>query len=189
MEIEDKIKDIKFEIEDMLDSVTNDLLGISSVGDAVESMVDAITDALRGGEDAIEAFNESVDDMIINLVKKFVQTKYLAPIMEDAWAKLNAVVLQRTAPLSSEVEMLEREKAELQARYDYYDSILSNKKDRESNLPPLERKLEEYDRKIEEAKARLVEASMPTDADLNQWIGILDALKLQGSPIIEMYRA
>ena len=188
MEIEDKIKDIKFEIEDMLDSITNDLLGISSVGDAVESMVDAITDALRGGEDAIEAFNESVDDMIINLVKKFVQTKYLAPIMEDAWAKLNAVVLQRTAPLSSEVEMLEREKAELQARYDYYDSILSKKKDRESNLPPLERKLEEYDRKIEEAKARLVEASMPTDADLNQWIGILDALKLQGSPIIEMYR-
>ena len=66
---------LKNEIADKTDQIVNDLLGISSVGDAMESLMDGFVEALRSGEDAMKVFDESVDDMIANMVKKMFTTK------------------------------------------------------------------------------------------------------------------
>ena len=106
IEIEGRVLDLQKEINDTLDNLINDFLGISSVGDAVEDMVGNIIEALRNGEDAMKSFNTSIDDMIANMIKKVYSERVLGAWFEDEWKKIEQDVEDRTSVYRNEAEKL-----------------------------------------------------------------------------------
>lgn len=94
-DLEGQIIELKNEINDMKNDVTNSFLGISSVKDAVDSMMDDIVDALRNGEDAMGSFNDSIDDMIANMIKQVFSARILGPMLEKIWDKIDADIQKR----------------------------------------------------------------------------------------------
>ena len=106
IELQKEIKELQYDIKEATDEIVNDLLGISSVGDAMESMMDNFIEALRNGEDAMKVFDESVNDMIANMVKKMYVTKILQPWFENAWNQVQEDVENRTKGLITLVNNL-----------------------------------------------------------------------------------
>ncbi len=109
-ELRAEIIDIENEIADKTDQIVNDLLGISSVGDAMESLMDGFVEALRSGEDAMKVFDESVDDMIANMVKKMFTTKILTPWFEQQWETIQQEIDKRGTEKAKDIAFL-KEKA------------------------------------------------------------------------------
>lgn len=127
LDLQNQIKELEYDIHDSLDNITNDFLGISSIGDAVENMVGSIIDALRNGEDAMETFDESIDDMIANMVKKVYANKVLSTWFEEMWGQVNDDVRKRTAGYEADLSriwQLRNNLAELETKegdWDYED--------------------------------------------------------------------
>jgi len=107
IELQKQIKELEYEIEDAVDNIVNDLLGISSVGDAMENMMDAFIEALRSGEDAMATFDENVDEMIANMVKKMYVTKILQPWFEEQWNKIQEQINQRAGDIPEKIAKMQ----------------------------------------------------------------------------------
>ena len=107
IDLQKQIKELEYEIEDAVDNIVNDLLGISSVGDAMENMMDAFIEALRSGEDAMATFDENVDEMIANMVKKMYVTKILQPWFEEQWDKIQEQINQRAGDIPEKIAKMQ----------------------------------------------------------------------------------
>ena len=118
-DLEGQIIDLKNEIKDMKNDVTNSFLGISSVKDAVGSMMDDIVDALRNGEDAMSSFNDSIDDMIANMIKQVFSARILGPMLEKIWDRIDADIQKRGEQYADYY-------ANYQATLDYIDTTTNN---------------------------------------------------------------
>lgn len=88
-DLEGQIIDLKNELKDMRNDITNSFLGISSVSDAVNTMMNDIVDALRNGEDAMKSFDESIDNMIANMIKQVFSARILGPMIEKIWQNID----------------------------------------------------------------------------------------------------
>lgn len=99
-----QIIDLQYEIEHAYKEIGNSLLGISSVAEAAQTMMDAYIEALRSGEDAMGGFNESVNDMIANLIKKIFVTRVIAPQLEKIMDDFNEKITQRSQAKAKEYE-------------------------------------------------------------------------------------
>lgn len=102
-DLKQKEKDLEYEIIDTFADVVNNMLGISSVGDAMENIMDSFIDSLRKGEDAMSGFNESIDDMIANMVKKMFTSKILQPWFEEQWDAISEGISKRTQSMQDEL--------------------------------------------------------------------------------------
>lgn len=91
-----QIDDLEHEISRITKDAVNDLLGISSVGDAAEGLMSSFIEALRNGEDAMTSFNDSIDDMIANMVMKLFSTKILMPWFDKAVKQIEDRVTERS---------------------------------------------------------------------------------------------
>ena len=118
-DLEGQIIDLKNEIKDMKNDVTNSFLGISSVKDAVGSMMDDIVDALRNGEDAMGSFNDSIDDMIANMIKQVFSARILGPMLEKIWDRIDADIQKRGEQYADYY-------ADYQATLDHIDTTTNN---------------------------------------------------------------
>lgn len=107
LDLQKQIKELEYDIADTADSIVNDLLGISSVGDAMENMMDAFIEALRSGEDAMATFDENVDEMIANMVKKMYVTKILQPWFEEQWNKIQERINQRAGDIPDKIAKMQ----------------------------------------------------------------------------------
>lgn len=94
-DLEGQIIDLKNDIQGMKDDITNTFLGINSVSDAVSSMVGDMIDALRNGEDAMETFGSSIDDMVANMIKQVFSARIVGPMLEKVWNKIDEEIQKR----------------------------------------------------------------------------------------------
>lgn len=99
-----QIIDLQYEIEHAYKEIGNSLLGISSVAEAAQTMMDAYIEALRSGEDAMGGFNDSVNDMIANLIKQIFVTRVIAPQLEKIMDDFNEKITQRSQAKAKEYE-------------------------------------------------------------------------------------
>lgn len=171
LELQKQIKDLEYDIKETTDDIVNDLLGISKVGDAMETLMDGFIEALRNGEDAMKVFDESVDDMIANMVKKMFVTKILQPWFEQQW---NAIQQDIDARGSYWANMLNRQKEQLEGVKggDAYRGL--GKISREDAIKQLEDDIAQTEKK-------LVEETTPTLDDIKRWAALLRS----GQPIME----
>lgn len=114
-DLEGQIIEMRNEIRGMSDDVTNAFLGINSVSDAVKSMMDEIVDALRDGEDAMGKFDESIDEMVANMIKQVFSARILGPMLENIWNQIDRDIQERGKGLDDQL-------AKLQRTYDYINT-------------------------------------------------------------------
>lgn len=191
LELEGQIIDLENEINDAINDIVENLLGVSSVGDAVGNLVDSIVDALRNGEDAMESFNESVDDMIVNMLKKFIMTRYIGPLVEEAFNKINDYINSKSQDSYDELELLKQERqkyvnlikdAEKWRRNELFrdkaDKVIADSKMQIANL----------DEKIAALNKLIQGSANLTESDLDVIFGIMEDLKVQASPYYDIIK-
>ena len=107
----DEIVDLRNEIHELTQDITNELLDISSAGDGITSLVEVMIDAFRNGEDAMEAFGDKWDEMIDNMILKML----ISTFMQKAWDEVMNVLQQK------ENEFMQKaadERSEAQKQFD-----------------------------------------------------------------------
>lgn len=208
IDLQKQIKELEYDIVDTVDNIVNDLLGISSIGDAMENMMDAFIEALRSGEDAMATFDESVDEMIANMVKKMFTTKILQPWFEEQWNKIQDQINERAGKLPDELAKVQSKVSVAKmADLDNNDSLVEALRalgmddeqihrlnwynefgnygfgfGRNARLrAAYEKLLKEAERKEAELQKELTTATMPTTDDIRQYAELLRS----GQPIME----
>ena len=76
-----QIEEMKISIRDFAEETAKDLYGIDLKGWA-QQIGDALVDAFAKGEDAAEAFDKTVADIMRSVVKSIIATEVIAPAME-----------------------------------------------------------------------------------------------------------
>lgn len=161
-DLESQVVDLEKEINDGIKEITDTLLGTSGVGDAVENMVGSVIDALRSGEDAMESWNDSIDDMIYNMIKKFVSTKVLAPIMQDVFDGMSKDLDIRGEEWKNRASDAQQEITQINAKLDYlrknnWTGIYKTK------IAELEARRAELEKQYEEFMAKASEVATPDE--------------------------
>lgn len=103
-ELKGQIIELEHSIKDTTEDIVNDLLGISSVGDAAEDFMKNFVDALRSGENAMKGFKESINDMIATMLVKMLTTKIIAPYIESIFNDIEKSIEDRGNSLARQVE-------------------------------------------------------------------------------------
>lgn len=164
--LKDQIDDLEREIKDTIDNIVNDFLGISSVGDAAESMMDAFIGALRNGEDAMAAFDESIDDMIANMVKKMFVTKILQPWLDEQWNAIQESINSRSKSTREGLATLYDSLSKLE-QSDVDEVMLKGV------YVPKNQAIDYIKQRITEYEKRLAEETTPTLEDIEHYAELL----------------
>lgn len=202
IELQKQIKELEYDIKSMTDEIVNDLLGISSVGDAMESLMDSFIEALRSGEDAMAVFDDSIDNMIANMVKKMFTTKILQPWFEQQWDLIQKDIDERVgkempkkiAELTGQVDTAKRANlnnrdsvwealasmglsAEQIHQYESYDAagnyIFDASKRFERRKELYEKMLDDKEKELDAAQREYTELTTPTVDDIKKWAVLL----------------
>lgn len=202
IELQKQIKELEYDIKSMTDEIVNDLLGISSVGDAMESLMDSFIEALRSGEDAMAVFDDSIDNMIANMVKKMFTTKILQPWFEKQWDLIQKDIDERVgkelpkkiAQLTGQVDTAKRANlsnrdsvwealasmglsAEQIHQYESYDAagnyIFDASKRFERRKELYEKMLDDKEKELDAAQREYTELTTPTVDDIKKWAVLL----------------
>ena len=208
VDLQKQIRELEYEIQDSTNNIINDLLGISSVGDAMDSMMDSFVEALRNGEDAMSVFNESIDDMIANMVKKMFTTRILQPWFEEQWNKIQEQVNERAGTLPDEIAKVQASISgarmadktnnnslvdALRAlgfteeeihRLNWYNANGVDDGGQGANKrlrEAYEKALKAAEKKAEELQNEIANATMPTTDDIRQYAELLRS----GKPVME----
>ena len=78
---EETIQSLQHDIEDLGDAITENLLG-SNVKAAAEEFVDTWVSAWKEGENTLDAIQEKMDDVIMNLIKKAIASKIVGTLLQ-----------------------------------------------------------------------------------------------------------
>lgn len=85
---QESIKDLEIEIREMVENVTNDLLG-GDLKTAAESFVDVWVQAWREGGDTMEALGDKFDDMIDNMIMKSIASRVVSQRLKRIWDEVD----------------------------------------------------------------------------------------------------
>lgn len=127
MDLEGQIADLRNEIKNSTKEIVNDLLGISSVGDAAEQAVASMIEAYKNGEDYMKVFEDSFEDMIDNMIVKAIAGRVIGDkiqAMFDAVKKATTDRADNTLYGNSGMtyaEVIQREEARVAAFKKYGD--------------------------------------------------------------------
>lgn len=111
IDLKGQIIDLRNEINNSREDVVNDLLGISGAGSWAEELVSSMIEAFRNGEDAMEKFSEKWDEMIDNMIMKYI----VSTVMQRWWDN----VLKGVEDIEeSYTKDIAKEKADAQREYD-----------------------------------------------------------------------
>lgn len=86
-----QIVDLELEIKNGINEIANDMLGISSVGDAAENLVSSMIQAFRSGEDYMKSYSDAFSDMIDNMVTKSIVSEVIGKRIEEIFAQVKEI--------------------------------------------------------------------------------------------------
>lgn len=109
-DLREQIKDLQREIKRTSDAITNDLLGISSIGSFAEDLVSSMISAFKNGEDYMLTFEESFDKMIDNIIMKSIVSRVVAQYLDAAWADIDKLIKARTESIAEEQAKFEQQR-------------------------------------------------------------------------------
>lgn len=124
LELQGQVEDARQELKELADDITENFLNISSVKDAVSSMIDGIISALKNGENAMDSFTDSWEEMCWNMIKQVISTEILAPKFKKIFDEINEEVSKRGEKASEDIvkakEDYENNKEYVQKWSDWY---------------------------------------------------------------------
>lgn len=190
VELRKQIKELEYDIRDSMDAIVNDLLGISSVGDALENMMSSIIDTFRQGsykfKDIMKDFKLSINDMIANMVMKMYTTKILQPWFENVWNTIQGEMNERGKEISEEIKSLQSTLLWVNDLDDdpFGDTtfkFMSKRLPKEMQNLTREQLVEYLEDRIKELEQEFSTTTAPTANDIKRYAELLRS----GSPIVE----
>ena len=177
-----QIKDLEREIESGYKSIITNLLGISDVGGAVENMVQSVANALRNGENAIDAWNTSIDDMIVNMITRFVSAQVVGPMFQKVIDDMTETIAKRGADTAKELEEVKKERDAKQAEVDEWSALYNRTGLNAYNqgATKLQEELDALNKQIVELEDQAKQQTEFTKQDLEYMVEHLAELKANG---------
>lgn len=114
----EKVKDLENEIANMVEDITNDMLGIQSVGNAAEELVSSMIDAFRKGEDYMASYQDTFDKMIENMIVKAIASRVIGDRLQEIWDTLDATMSERSKPQREEIKKIQENIADYEKKID-----------------------------------------------------------------------
>jgi predicted nucleic acid-binding protein len=105
LELRKQIRELEYDIVDSINGITNSLLGISSVGNAAETLVTNMIAAFKKGEQFMDEYKQSFDDMIDNMIMKAIVSNVIGKRMQELFDRIQKTAEDRA---SSEKEAYEK---------------------------------------------------------------------------------
>jgi hypothetical protein len=177
LELKGQIIDLRNEISQSVDDITNDLLGISSIGDAAEQLVSSMIEAFKQGEDYMLQYDESFEKMIDNMIMKAIVSRVVGDRIEQMWNQVKAVAEQRGAGDQKRIEELTKKLSDAQdeamnAQSSYEQSLNGGwaqflTAERKQRLDTANKELERIKAQLAQAEKDYAKAIEPTKDDVD----------------------
>lgn len=177
VELKGQIIDLRNEISQSVDDITNDLLGISSIGDAAEQLVSSMIEAFRQGEDYMKQYDESFEKMIDNMIMKAIVSRVVGDRIEQMWNQVKAVAEQRGAGDQKRIDELTKKLSDAQdvamnAQSSYEQSLNGGwaqflTEERKQRLDTANKELERIKAELAQAEKDYAKAIEPTKEDID----------------------
>lgn len=174
LELENSIISLEREIQTGLRDITNDMLGISSIGDAAESMVAAMIDAFKAGEDYMGKYSESFDEMIDNMIVKAIVGKVIGDKMQQVFDFVDSLAQGRGGIYNDQITDLQAQLNENRRQQSIYEqeklnSLTSAEKEwYDKQISLLKQQEQMLLNNISMAEEEYAKAVVPTPEDVNQ---------------------
>ena len=184
---EDKIEDLKGQIIDLeqeIDKATkdiiNDLMGISSVGNAAEELVSAMIESFKNGEDYMKKFDDSFGEMIDNMIMKTIVSKVIGERIETLFDEITQMTKERSQQDQSTIDAISAQRkanedrlAELEASRNFMErqgKVFAPQMYSEwlDEIKRITRNNEELDRQLQEAQDAYSSAIAVRPEDVNE---------------------
>lgn len=93
-ELEKQILELKYEIEDTVREIVDDLLG-TDAGSFAENLVSSMIDAFKKGEDYMKVFEDSFESMVDNMIMKSIVGRVVASYIDGIWDSMDTRINSR----------------------------------------------------------------------------------------------
>jgi len=122
-DIQKQIKELRYEIEDSITEITNDLLG-TEAGSFAENLVSSMIDAFKKGEDYMLVFEDKFDEMVDNMIMKSIVSRVVAQYIDQIWSNMDERIKIRSQAESDALAAAIKKRQELEAMdvYEYGES-------------------------------------------------------------------
>ena len=114
IELQKQIKELRYEIEDTVEEITNDLMGTDAYGFA-ENLVSSMIDAFKQGEDYMKTFEESFDKMVDNLIMKAIVGRVVGEYMDKVWDSVKENIQAHSKTQADELAKAKAEVTKLES--------------------------------------------------------------------------
>ncbi len=183
LELKKRIKELRYEIKDTIEDITNDLMGTDAYSFA-ERLVSSMIDAFKKGEDYMKVFEESFDSMVDNMIMKAIVSRVVGIYLDKIWKSVEDNIQARSKKESDEYGRLKSRLEELESM-DYYEYAQSygtyNTPKSDSSIAAWERKrqeeIERTKKELDAAKANYDAVSQLNNEDISSLIQQLAELK------------
>lgn len=184
-DIQKQIKELRYEIEDSITEITNDLLG-TEAGSFAENLVSAMIESFRKGEDYMQVFEDKFDEMIDNMIMKSIVSRVVATYVDQLWDDMDARIKNRSQAESDALAAATKRRQELESMdvYEYGESqgIAAYGMKRIDSLREKYQKLLDSERDAaraaeEAARQNYEAASQMNDSDITNLISELAEIK------------
>ena len=118
LDLEGRVIDLANEIKKAIEDVTNDLLGISSVGSAAEEMVSAMIESFKNGEDWMNKFDDTFSSMIDNMIMKAIVGRVIGDRIQEIFDMVDEKMKSRSSSYQNTIDELQRQQNEYEQHLD-----------------------------------------------------------------------
>ena len=113
-DLQKQIKELRYEIEDTITEITNELLG-GEAGSFAEGLVSSMIDAFKNGEDYMKVFEDKFDEMIDNMIMKSITSRVVAQYIDRIWDDMDARIKVRSTLQADELARATKRRQELES--------------------------------------------------------------------------
>lgn len=113
LELRKQIKELRYEINNTVDEITNDLLG-TEAGSFAEDMVKSMIDAFKKGEDYMQVFEDKFETMVDNMIMKSIVSKVVASYMDKLWSSMDDRIESKSIKARQQYEAATKERVRLE---------------------------------------------------------------------------
>lgn len=169
-ELEDKVNELKYEVENATREMIMDILDISDAQDWADSLVKNMIEAFRQGEDYMKAYDQSFEDMINSMITKAIMGKVIGEKIEELFKKIEKRSIQRGDPENNpDVQAAKAYMDDIQRQYNTLIDLKNDNVDVPSHvIDEAKRMLEAAKEKYENAYYKAVKITPEDVASVKQ---------------------
>lgn len=162
---ENNIDDIYSQIDELYNNIKENLVG--SFKDVSSQLASALVGAFESGEDAAEAWGNTVRDIMVDILTNIFTMKYIEPAVQEIMDNMFEQAMPKTAyatNVKDELKKAREDLSELEANKPEFSGILG--KDEEKILREYEKRREDLINKIKKLESEYDKANQAAEGEI-----------------------